>query len=81
MLIERVGLTDDLKERGGTVDINIGVVLRRLPPMEDLIAMEMGCDYRRLYEIIMMSLKDTLMGLQKRKKQGINKKRDWMLLK
>jgi hypothetical protein len=80
-LIERVGLTDDLKERGSTADINIGVVLRRLPRMEDLMARELGCDHRRLYEMIMMGLKDTLMGLQKRKKVRDSEKREWLLSK
>ncbi len=80
-LIERVGLTDDLKERGSTVDINIGVVLRRLPRMEDLMARELGCDLRRLYEMIMMGLKDSLMGLQKRKKVRDSEKREWLLSK
>ncbi len=78
-LTDRVGLSDELKERGSTVDINIGVVLRRLPLMEDLITRELGCDFRQLYEMIMMGLKDSLMGLQKRKKERDLEKREWLM--
>jgi hypothetical protein len=50
-LSERMGLSDEIKERGSTVDINIGVVRRRFPPMKELVTREMSCDFMYLYEI------------------------------
>jgi hypothetical protein len=78
-LIGRLGITDDLRERASNVEINIGVVNRRLPVLTDLLGGRFSCNFRNLYEAIMMGLKNALMILQERKRSEEVMKREWLI--
>jgi hypothetical protein len=78
-LIGRLGITDELRERASNVDINIGVVNRRLPVLTDLLGGRFSCNFRSLYEAIMMGLKNALMILQERKRSEEARKREWLI--
>jgi hypothetical protein len=78
-LTNRLGITDELRERASNVDINIGVVNRRLPVLTDLLGGRFSCNFRSLYEAIMMGLKNALMILQERKRNEEVRKREWLI--
>jgi exonuclease III len=78
-LTERIGLTDELRERASNVEVNIGVVNRRLPVLTDLLGGRFSCNFRSLYEAIMMGLKNSLMILQDRKRREEARKREWLI--
>ncbi len=47
-----------------TVEANIVVIKGRLPPIRELLGREFVCNYRTLYEGIIMGIKNSLMNIQ-----------------
>ncbi len=78
-LIGRMGLTDELKDRLGNVEVNMGVTLRRLTDITELMGAGLSCDHRALYEMIMMRLKNGLVALQERIRREEGRKREWLI--
>jgi hypothetical protein len=76
---ELSGSTPDLVEERNVNTNNIRVVKNRLPNLEELLGRGLTCDYRNLYEIIMIGVKTNLTELQKRVSIRDNAKRDWLI--
>ncbi len=68
-----------LTERLDTVDRNIEIVVNRLPSMANLMARDFTCDFRKLYEVTIMNLKNRLVSLQKKHITERNEERDAIL--
>jgi phage baseplate assembly protein W len=79
IMISKNGLTIELNERLDNVMININTVLGRLPSTEDLMEREFGCDYRRLYEVIMNGLKNVMVAIQTRRAVAENETRVYLV--
>jgi exonuclease III len=60
------GGNEILMDRIGTVDHNIGTVINRFPVMQDLLERDFSCNYRKLYEVVLMNVKNRLVALQKK---------------
>jgi hypothetical protein len=76
---ELSGVTPDLVEERNVNSNNMRVVKNRLPNLEELLGRGLSCDYRNLYEIIMIGVKTNLTELQKRVNIRDNAKRDRLI--
>jgi hypothetical protein len=56
-----------LRERNLTIEANINVVCSRLPRVEVLLNRNFSCDFRQLYEVCTMGIKNRLVALQKQR--------------
>jgi exonuclease III len=74
LLLER-GDTREMEERLGTTMENILVVTDRLRGL-NMLEREYQCDYRTLYEVAMMGIKNKLMEVQARMKRDKNRARE-----
>jgi hypothetical protein len=68
-----------LNERLNTVDRNIVTVMDRLPTFVDLMERDFTCDFRKLYEVTVMNLKNRLVALQNKRILERNEERDGIL--
>jgi hypothetical protein len=57
----------EVRQRLETNDRNMTVVRERLPTLIELLGREFICNYRTLYEGVIMGVKNVLMGIQRRK--------------
>jgi exonuclease III len=67
-LYERRGLGENLEERIAQINNNIELVKRRLPDIDELLDRGIDCNYRVLYEVIGMEIKNRLLKIQKNKR-------------
>ncbi len=75
------GREDELVDLRETNNINVQIVKRRFPSIEELMTRELRCSNRTLYEIIMLGIKTKLMGIQKRRREMVNLRRDRLITK
>jgi hypothetical protein len=64
------------EELKNTNNVNIQLIKGRLPELVEILNREMRCSYRKLYEIIMLEIKNRLLSIQKQRKICKNLKRD-----
>ncbi len=69
------------RERMDTNNANIRVVRERLPHIDELMTREYTCDYRQLYEVVMMNLKNRLVSLQKQRVIESKETRETIILR
>ncbi len=58
----------------------MGVIRNRLPTIEDLMGRAFTCNYRTLYEGIIMGVKNALMEIQRRRRTDDNTVREKLLI-
>jgi exonuclease III len=68
-----------LMDRIGTVDQNIETIINRLPVMHVMMERDFLCNHRKLYEVMLMNLKNRLVALQKKRLIEGNEERNLIL--
>jgi hypothetical protein len=56
-----------LRERAETTEANINVIYNRLPSIDEMLNRNFSCDFRQLYEVCTMGIKNRLVALQKQR--------------
>jgi hypothetical protein len=79
VLMSREGCTEELERRRATAENNIAIVMGRFPEMANLIEGEFSCNYKQLYEMIMMGLKNVLVAVQNRRAKEQTATRDFLI--
>ncbi len=64
----RTEVSIELEDRLRTIEQNLLTTDRRLPNIDFLIERNLTCNYRKLYEVITMNIKNSLMAIQNRRK-------------
>jgi hypothetical protein len=68
-----------LMDRIGTVDQNIETIINRLPVMHVMMERDFLCNHRKLYEVVLMNLKNRLVALKKKRLVEGNEERNLIL--
>jgi hypothetical protein len=79
LLIRSKGEDEIIRERLNTADANLSVMINRIPKIENLLEREFSCNFRQLYEVCTMNLKNRLVALQKQRINELNINRDNLL--
>jgi exonuclease III len=80
-LYERRGLREEMGDRIERINANIDVVKGRLLDIVELLDRDITCNYRALYEVIGMEVKNRLLKIQKRIKMDKRGYRLWLVEK
>jgi hypothetical protein len=80
-LYDRRGLRDEMGDRIERINANIDVVKGRLPDIDELLDRNFTCNYRVLYEVIGMEVKNRLLKIQRRIKMDNRGYRLWLVQK
>jgi exonuclease III len=75
------GMNIELSQRLETKQMNIGVIKNRLPAINELLGRVFTCNYRILYEGIIMGVKNVLMEIQRRRRSDDNVVRERLLVR
>jgi exonuclease III len=80
-LYDRRGLREEMGDRIERINANIDVVKGRLPGIDELLDRNFTCNYRVLYEVIGMEVKNRLLKIQRRIKMDKRGYRLWLVQK
>ncbi len=80
-LYERRVLGENFEDRIAQINDNIELVKSRLPDIDELLDRGIDCNYRVLYEVIGMEIKNRLLKIQKRIRDDKRGYRSWLVEK
>jgi hypothetical protein len=75
----RIGASIEIEDRIRTIEQNLLTTDRRLPNVDILIERNLSCNYRKLYEVITMNIKNSLMSIQNRRKNEDRTAREFLI--
>jgi hypothetical protein len=80
-MYDRRGIGDEIGDRIERINAGIDVVKGRMPSIDELLDRNLTCNYRVLYEVIGMEVKNRLLKIQRRIKMDNRGYRLWLVQK